>query len=165
MTAALARRADAYLAIIRIGFLIPLAFRLFPFMMVLSYPITMTGNYFLYRAIYASQGNAPIAGLTMEQSITYILVGWTVRSFFNIPIARQIGERVKSGQIASDLIKPVDFFALMFCQGVGRCLHRLAFISGPLILMILFSRVVVMPQHPETYGFFLGSCLLGFFIH
>ena len=165
MSAVLAKRLDAYAAVTRIGFLGPLAFRLFPFMMVISYPIIMTGNYFFYRAIYTSHGNSPIAGLSGDQAITYMLVGWTVRSFYKNPISRMIGERVKSGEIATDLIKPIDFFGLYFCQGFGRGLHRMVFISGPLALLVLISHKVPIPASPVTWVVFLLSALGGFLIN
>ncbi|MEO7993489.1 MAG: ABC-2 family transporter protein [bacterium] len=165
MTAALLRRWDAYAAFTRIGFLIPLAFRLFPFMMIISYPIIMTGNYYLYRAIYSAKGGAPIAGMTLEQAITYLLICWTVRSFYKNPLARIIGERVKSGDIAIDLIRPIDVFANYLCQGIGRGLHRLVFISIPLVLLIVCSQRVALPPDALTWFLFLVSAIGGFLLN
>lgn len=166
MTAAvLQRRTAAYGAILRIGFLEPLAYRLFPFMMLVSYPIILTGNYFLYSALYASRGGSPIAGLTADQAITYMLVAWTVRSFYKNPISRIIGERVKSGAIASDLIKPINFFGLYLMQGLGRGCHRIAFVSIPLAVLIIFSGRVQLPQTAEVWAMFICAAFGGFLLN
>ncbi|MCG3150920.1 MAG: hypothetical protein GEEBNDBF_00186 [bacterium] len=158
-------RLPVYQALVRIGFLEPLAYRLFPFMMLVSYPIILSGNYFLYQALYASRGGSPIAGLTIDQAITYMLVAWTVRSFYKIPIARIIGERVKSGDIAMDLMKPVNLFGFYLCQGIGRGFHRLIFIAVPLTLLILLTGKVELPSAWDRWGLFLLSAVGGFLLN
>lgn len=165
MSFALLRQVPVFGAVIRIGFLEPLAYRLFPFMMLVSYPIILTGNYFLYQALYASRGGSPIAGLSVDQAITYMLVAWTVRSFYKIPIARIIGERVKSGDIAIDLMKPISLYGWYLCQGIGRGFHRLFFIAIPLATIILFSGRVDLPDSAGQWGFFFLACIGGFLLN
>ena len=72
--------AGALLEFSRIGFMNMLAFRLRYYTGVITYLINVTIYYFIWRAIYSADPD--YAGMTFPQMVTYVAVGWIVRSMY-----------------------------------------------------------------------------------
>ncbi len=99
----------------RVGYLTYLAYRLQVFMNLISYLLIIGLNYFLWRAVYAK--HRVIAGFTLEQMMTYVVIAWSARTFFANRIDKVIGEAVRDGSIAMDLLRPTTTSGLW----AGRC--------------------------------------------
>ena len=67
----------AYLDLIRIRFLMMLAYRVNYYSGILIYVINIGAQYFLWKAIYQGQGT--LAGMDMAQMTTYVAVSWMAR--------------------------------------------------------------------------------------
>ena len=63
----------------RVGFVNILAFRLRYFTGIITYFLNVTVYYFIWTAVYRSSGS--IAGYNLAQIITYVSIGWIIRSF------------------------------------------------------------------------------------
>jgi len=57
-----------------------LAFRARYYVGVLTYLFNVAVYYFIWRAVY--HGGATVGGLTLDDMITYVAVGWAIRSFY-----------------------------------------------------------------------------------
>ncbi|MGC1267768.1 MAG: hypothetical protein WA853_15905, partial [Candidatus Acidiferrum sp.] len=73
--------AKIYSEFIRIGFVNILAFRLRYYTGIITYLINVTVYYFIWRAVFANAAG-PIAGFSLPQILTYVSVGWILRSFY-----------------------------------------------------------------------------------
>ena len=69
----------AALPFARIGFLNMLAYRARYYVGILTYLFNVAVYYFIWRAVFSR--SAALAGLSMSEMITYVAVGWTIRSF------------------------------------------------------------------------------------
>lgn len=147
-------------SLIKVGVLETFAFRLKPLMMLSAYPVIMLANYCLYSAIF--KNNETVAGYTVGQAITYMGIAWLLRSAFNTQTDRLIGSRVRSGDIALDLMRPIYYPALVFWHGLGRSMGRAVIISVPLVV---FSATVLDVSPPKDFGnwaFLAASIAIGY---
>ena len=154
---------------IRLAFLKFLAYRLRYYTGVISYTIFVAGYYYLYTALFESRapgpdGVATMGGLTVEQMITYVAVGWIGRSFYFNNIARELMVQVQDGQIAMQLVKPFDVQSVMMFEAVGEAGFRLIMFTLPITVVIVPLFGVQMPEHPGLIGWTLVSFSLSLVI-
>ena len=74
-------RLAPYLECAHIGFVNILAFRLRYFTGIFTYLINVTVYYFIWSAVFRN-ASGPIAGYDLGQILTYVAVGWILRSFY-----------------------------------------------------------------------------------
>ena len=85
----------------------------------------------LWTAVYESQGSAEIAGLTLANTIWYLLIAEMIElGKFRHDMV--ISEEVKDGSIAYKLIRPYNYLGYHFCNGLGDTLVKmlLVFVLG-----------------------------------
>ncbi|MBF0104557.1 MAG: ABC-2 family transporter protein [Deltaproteobacteria bacterium] len=155
-------QVSTYLTVARMSFLQSLAYRAFTFSILVSYPVIIFANYFLYTAIFASNQN--IAGFTLSQMFTYITVGWIVRSFYRTEVDGFIGQAVVSGDIALDLMKPVNLIALNLARAVGESAFRFLSLSIPLCVIFFFLNSLMPPHDTVTFLYFILSVFNGYLL-
>ena len=101
----------------RVGFVNILAFRLRYFTGIITYFLNVTVYYFIWSAVY--RGGVAIAGYNLAQMITYVSVGWMIRSFYWNTIDQEMAYEVIEGKIAMDLIKPVSVQWMWISRAIG----------------------------------------------
>ena len=111
----MASRAHAlapYREFSRVGFVNILAFRLRYYTGILTYLINVTVYYFIWSAVYGPRAGtaagASLAGYNLPQMLTYVSVGWIIRSFYWNTIDQEMAYEVIEGKIAMEFIKPVS---------------------------------------------------------
>ena len=77
---ALARNLRTALPFARVGFLNMLAYRARYYVGILTYLFNVAVYFFIWRAVFAHSPN--VAGMSLSEMITYVAVGWTIRSFY-----------------------------------------------------------------------------------
>src|SRR5713226_1639633 len=92
-------RLAPYLEFTRVGFINILAFRLRYYTGIVTYLINVTVYYFIWRAVYGS--GQPIAGYDLPQLLTYVAIGWIMRSFYWNTIDQEMAYEVLEGRIAT----------------------------------------------------------------
>ena len=73
---------------------------------IITYALNVTVYYFIWSAVF--RGGQSIAGYNLAQMITYISVGWIIRSFYTNTIDQEMAYEMIEGSIAMNLIKPVS---------------------------------------------------------
>lgn len=107
---------------------------------VLSYRVGEIGEMFvlvlMWSAIY--DGQTIISGLTLQEMITYILIGnffhALIRNFLPDVIARDIRE----GRLSTFLIKPIGYFSYILSQEIGRISFATMMSTVSSILIVVF---------------------------
>src|SRR5216684_2110869 len=135
----------------RIGFVNILAFRLRYYTGIITYLINVTVCYFIWRAVFAS-ATGSIAGFSLPQILTYVSVGWILRSFYWNTIDQEMAYEVIEGKIAMDLIKPVSVQWMWLARAMGESAFRLILLTAPtaVIISLLFP-----VRRPASLGHFL----------
>jgi ABC-2 type transport system permease protein len=93
----------------------------------------------VWRAVYA--GRPSLGGLTMDEVIFYTCAAITLTLLYEVNLEREIGERLRTGNLALQLLKPVNYFLYGFAEGWGTVCYTALFSAVPtfVILALLFD--------------------------
>lgn len=152
-----------YAEMIRIRFLMMLAYRTNYYSGIVIYSINIGAYYFLWSAIYGGKGE--IEGLSAVQMTTYIAVAWMARAFYFNNIDREIALEIKEGKVAVELVRPYNYLGMKMMQGLGEGLFRLFFFSVPGMIIVSFIFPLNFSAAWATWGLFFLSLLFSFIIN
>jgi ABC-2 type transport system permease protein len=146
----------------RVGFVNILAFRLRYFTGIITYFLNVTVYYFIWSAVY--RGGISIAGYNLAQMITYVSVGWMIRSFYWNTIDQEMAYEVIEGKIAMDLIKPVSVQWMWISRAIGESAFRLGLLTLPTAIVVALVFPVQGPASRENFLLFLVAVFGSFFL-
>src|ERR1700680_5222829 len=146
----------------RVGFVNILAFRLRYFTGIITYLLNVTVYFFIWNAVL-SHGQE-IAGYNLAQIITYVSVGWIIRSFYWNTIDQEMAYEVLEGKIAMDLIKPVSIQWMWIFRAMGESAFRLGLLTLPTAVVVALVFPVQGPVSREHFLLFLVAVLGSFFL-
>ncbi len=146
----------------RIGFLNMLAFRARYYVGVLTYLFNVSVYYFIWRAVFRS--GQTVMGLTLNDMITYVAVGWAIRSFYFNEIDRDLGGQVQEGKLAMNLIRPVDFQMVMIADAAGQSAFRAVLFTVPISIVLALVFPLKPPASALAGILFLWSAVMSFFL-
>jgi len=150
------------LSFVRIGFLNMLAYRARYYVGVLTYLFNVAVYYFIWRAVFR---NTPtVVGLTLPQMITYVAVGWTIRSFYFNEIDRDIAAQVQEGRLAMNLIRPVDFQMVMVADAAGQSAFRAVLFTIPISVVLALLFPLKAPASVAAGAMFAVSSVMSIFL-
>lgn len=152
-----------YAEFIRIGFVNILAFRLRYYTGIITYLINVTVYYFIWRAVFASASGS-IAGFSLPQILTYVSVGWIIRSFYWNTIDQEMAYEVIEGKIAMDFIKPVSVQWMWIARAMGESAFRLILLTAPTAIIVTLLFPVLPPSCGLNFFLFLLAAVGSFFI-
>ena len=151
-----------YLEFGRVGFVNALAYRLRYFTGIVTYFIYVSVYYFIWKAIY--EHSASIEGFDFPHLLTYIGVGWIIRSFYFNTIDQEIAYQVIEGRLAMDLIKPVNLQWMYLARAAGESVFRLGMLTAPTALVLFLVYPLRRPASLGCAAAFLVSVILSFLI-
>ncbi len=151
-----------YAEFVRVGFVNTLAYRLRYYTGIATYFIYVSVYYFIWKAIFA-QGEK-IEGFNFSQILTYIAIGWIIRSFYFNNIDQDMAQQVMEGKLAMDLIKPVNTQAMYIAQALGESVFRLILLTVPTAVVLLIVYPLQRPASGLHFAAFFASVVLSFFI-
>lgn len=118
----------------------------------------------LWTAVYGTQNEEAIAGLTLANTIWYLLIAETMElGKFRHDI--RISEEVKDGSIAYTLVRPYNYLAYHFFNGLGEAVVRmtLVFTLGlPVVLYFVGAPAVNWATLPLVFVVMLGAIMIDF---
>jgi len=163
--ASLAQSMAPYLEFTRVGFVNILAFRLRYFTGIFTYLINVTVYYFIWTAVYGPAGGGQqIAGYDLGQMITYVAVGWIMRSFYWNTIDQEMAYEVLEGKIAMALIKPISVQGMWLARAMGESVFRLGMLTAPTAVAITLIFPVRGPASWTNAALFLVGVVGSFFL-
>jgi len=146
----------------RVGFVNTLAYRLRYYTGIVTYFIYVSVYYFIWRAIY--EHSTKIEGFDFAQILTYVAVGWTIRSVYFNNIDQDMAQAVLEGKLAMDLIKPVNVQFMYIAQAAGEAAFRLVMLTLPTAVVLLLVYPLRKPASLVHFLAFFASVVLSFFI-
>jgi len=146
----------------RVGFVNILAFRLRYFTVIITYFLNVTVYYFIWTAVFHSTQS--IAGYNLPQIITYVSVGWIIRSFYWNTIDQEMAYEVIEGKIAMDLIKPVSVQWMWIFRAMGESAFRLGLLTLPVAVVVALVFPVQGPASRGDFYLFMIGVLGSFFL-
>ncbi len=116
---------------------------------------------FFWRAVYGDVNS--IASLTLQQTLTYILLAQIFFPLTDIELIWEFGFSLREGLIAHHLLRPINFQGMYYAQNLGSLVTRLL-LQIPLAIVATFLFELQWPTDPAAWGVFLISAFLGFTI-
>ena len=157
-----AHTVRVYREFARVGFVNTLAYRLRYYTGIATYFIYVSVYYFIWKAIYAQSPD--IEGFDFHQMLTYVALGWILRSFYYNNIDQELAQQVMEGKLAMDLIKPVNVQMMYVAQAQGESLFRIAMLTAPTAVVLMLVYPVRRPASTLHFLAFLASAVLSFLL-
>lgn len=152
-----------YIEMIRIRFLMMLAYRVNYYSGIVVYSLNIGAYYFLWNAIYG--GKASMGGLTSLQMVTYVAISWMARAFYFNNIDQEMSQEIKEGKVAIELIRPYNYLMTKMMQALGEGIFRLLFFSLPGMVLVTFFFPIHYPGSLSVWGWYGLSLLFSFLIN
>ncbi|MBA4495419.1 ABC transporter permease [Paenactinomyces guangxiensis] len=152
-----------YWEVIRIRFLMMLAYRVNYYSGIVIYSLNIGVYFFLWMAIYGDQSS--LQGLTAVQMATYIAVSWMARAFYFNNLDREIAQEIRDGTVAIQLIRPYHYLLVKAFQGFGEGMFRLLLFSVPGMIVVSLIFPIHLPVNAEVWYKFALSLVLGFIVN
>jgi ABC-2 type transport system permease protein len=119
---------------------------------------------YIFIALYRGAGKTVVAGYSIEDAVTYtaltqaaiaplLLFGWW-----------DVMRTIQSGDIASDLTKPIDYYSFWLARDLGRALHDVLARGVPILLAYSLVFDIVWPGSAAAWAGFGVSALLALLI-
>ena len=111
-------------------------------------------------AIYESR--ADVGGYSAADTVTYV---WLTQGLLSVvasfgPTWSELALRVRSGDVATDLQRPLDLQRSLLAQDAGRAFYHLLFRAVPPFVIGALAFDVVAPTHPARWlVFWVSVCL------
>ena len=150
----------------RIGFVNILAFRLRYYTGIITYLLNVTVYYYIWTAVLGAgqKIGASVAGYNLAQMLTYVSVGWIIRSFYWNTIDQEMAYEVLEGKIAMALIKPVSVQGMWLARAAGESCFRLILLTVPVATVIAFVFPLQRPASGAHFALFLCAILASFLL-
>jgi ABC-2 type transport system permease protein len=117
----------------------------------------------VYVAVVKASGGV-VDGLGTSEAITFAFVAGMIESSFWIVAPLEIGERIRSGDVITDLYRPVDFQAWWLASEAGRCAFALLAKGVPQVLIGLVVFDLATPSSLGSLLLFTVSVALSFLV-
>ena len=140
-------RLAPYLECAHIGFVNILAFRMRYFTGIFTYLINVTVYYFIWSAVFRNSAGS-IAGYDLGQILTYVSMGWILRSFYWNTVDQEMSYEVLEGKIAMELIRPLSVQGMWMARAAGESTFRLLLLTAPTALLV----ILLFPVRPPASG-------------
>ncbi len=120
----------------------------------------------LWTAVYKNQSNADIAGLSLSAAIWYFLIAEMVE-LGKFRHDQRISEEVKDGSIAYTLLRPYNYLAYHFFNGVGETAVKMGLIfllGSPVVLYYAGLPSIKLQTLPAVLLTLILALILDFFM-
>lgn len=151
-----------YLAFARIAFLKILTYRLRYYTGIVTYLVNVSVYYFIWKAVY--QNKEVLHQFTFEEMITYVSVGFIIRTFYFNNIDREIANDILLGHIAGKVTRPVNYQWMNIALAGGESFFRLLMFTVPTALVIISIYPLQAPSSMYSMLAFLLALIFSFLI-
>lgn len=127
-----------YWILTRAGILESLRFRISTLTIILGNIIYMLISYYLWKSIFDSVETNEVNGLTFYETLIYIVLARTLFSFMELYLVWQMGDKIKTGKISLDIIKPISCYNYLFWSQSGELIVSFFTTLLPTFLIVFF---------------------------
>lgn len=111
--------------------------------------------YFLWKFVFQKQET--LAGFTMEEMTTYVIVARMLSSQFGGGINMEFAQWIYEGNIAVELLRPVSLFFTLFAKRVGEFVFFILFKGIPITILCTWLLKGAPPRSAEGFLLFTVS--------
>ncbi len=149
-----------YARIAKLRLLTSLTYRFEVVVGIATSVILMVTSVFLWRTVYRGIGTA--GGVDQHQMTTYAIVSVFLGSIFVTGVQNIVNRRIRQGEIAVDLIRPISPVGAWLAEDVGSAISALTIRFAPLLVVAALLFGFPAPASWTALPVFAASCLLSF---
>ena len=120
--------------------------------------VSMTILVFFWRGVYAN--STTLSGLSLSATLNYILIAQMLLPLIENRLIFNFGWMIREGQVAIDLLRPMDFQARFYVDAVGNLGLNLL-LKVPLLIIAVAFFGLQLPADPLVWAVFIIAQLLG----
>ncbi|WP_379167750.1 ABC transporter permease [Paenibacillus roseus] len=109
-------------------------------------------------------GTGSLNGINIETMITYSLINTSVSMILMNKVIYVVDDKLKTGNITLDLLKPINYPLLLFWDQLGNVIFQVIFTVVPTILITWFLFGLTFPTNPYFIVAFIISLFLALVI-
>lgn len=113
---------------------------------------------------HAKDAGAQVGGFSVEAAVTYTGIGQAIIGWLSLWGWTDLMRTVKSGDIATDLQRPIGFFWYWCAQDLGRALAQLVMRGLPMMLVYAIVYPITLPKDAAQWLGFAAAMLLAWFV-
>lgn len=114
--------------------------------------------YYIWMAIY--KFDSVINGINKDQIVTYIILSRIIYTQLTFGFIPKIGQKIHTGEISMDLLKPIDFQLFMFFGRIGDFVSFFIMTAVPILIICLFTLGMHAPLNCSTLIYFFLSVFM-----
>lgn len=114
---------------------------------------------FVMIALYGDQ--TEVNGLTLHDAITYTAISQATIMFLGIFGWWDVMESVNSGEVAADMLRPMNYLRFWMGVDLGRAVINLVLRGTPILLAYSLFVQLTLPHSPQHWLLWLSAMLLG----
>lgn len=157
---------EKYFYLTRIAFQEKIAYRANTFFLILKSILTLIVQIAVWKALYGSMGGTQsgVGTQSLAEMINYTIMANILFNFFQLGVSGRISDKVKTGSIAFELIRPMNFHLYMLFYTFGEIIFNTLFSLLPFLIYInVFYGVVKIPL--SVLAPFIISCIFSFLVY
>ena len=131
-------------------------------MRVVSHFLALFVQVSVWHVLFATRSSSN--GVTVQDMVTYVILGMLVSSLTSSYIDYRIAERVQDGSIAIDFIRPVNFKYYMICEDLGESGLMTFVTTLPACVFGALYWGLRLPEKPITLVLFLATLAGGIMV-
>lgn len=145
---------SAYLYLAKMKMINSLTYRFEVITVLVTNLIMMMATVFLWKTAFNGIDNA--SGVNEGQMVTYAILSSILSSIFSFEVEATLNSNIREGNIAIDLLKPINLIGKYFAQDIGGFITNLVNKLLPLIAIVLLFIKILPPVN------FIYSLLFSF---
>ncbi|MGH2561425.1 MAG: ABC transporter permease [Thermomicrobiales bacterium] len=115
----------------------------------------------MYAGFYGSRaGDATVAGYELTEIFTFVWIGQSMIMVVYLWSWWEIANAIKSGDVVTDLMKPIDYFAFWLSRDLGRAVCHAITRMAPTLLMGALLYDLALPASLGRWLLFATSVVL-----
>ena len=141
---------SAFIALVLASFRRETQHRLQSVMRIIGGLVEILARISIWQAVYA--GRAAVGGISLENMITYALVGGTILSSWEATmIVREVGTTIRTGAIGATLLRPASYPLMLLAEQIGARLFEWVVIGLP-VIVVMGAIYGMMPPASLAHG-------------
>ena len=113
----------------------------------------------IWQAVYAAHGT--VDNISLAEMLTYVILTAFVSPLTRSNIGFKLGEKIRSGEIAGDFIRPISLKWYLFADQLGNSVYDIFLQLIPTGVMLLLYQTFLPPKDFFHSGMFFLTILLG----
>ena len=133
----------SYIYMIKIKILLSLAYKSEIYIRFISYVILLFSTVYFWKAAF--KGIENVAGINEQQILIYTVMSLMIRNWHSISVEDNIRNQIRMGNIAVDLIKPINIFGMYFSEDIGQTVTSILQSTLPILICSILFIVKPIP--------------------